>query len=602
MLLGRDELTILRGSKFYGTWQWINSITGDAEDFSGLTATVKIKNIHEDFADIKNTYEVGTATVEPLDIDSNAFKGRVDISLSKTDTLNFAIPESEEDRYGESDFYSILSITLSTGEVILQAKVRVVESLESEILNFLLDNRGEAIIIAGKLDNILLRNDEFISTRDNLIDIVIPTAIQTYNDNHLAKLDTYNLNHTEKLQIINDLAVLVSQDKILVSQDKDAVNLMKQDIQSNTDNVASMKSAIEAMLDNFDDRFLGLKDANPTLDNDGNELVIGAIYYNNIAKELRFYNGVSWDSPVAAAQTYALQASQYASDALASKNAAKTSEDNAKLSEQNAQLLASQVANNYEPKNVNIQNHISNSSNPHEVTKEQLGLENVDNTADSEKNVATAQNTLKLDGKTLEELKSIFFPRGIISKWYGAIATIPSGWALCDGTNGTPDLRDKFIVGASTDIEGASNTSITGSNTRTGGSKDAIVVSHTHTQAAHAHSQVAHTHGDYGHAHSAWTDGQGNHAHTTQGHVSINKFFYSGGGGTDGIGIPYSAGAWTSESGHHAHNVGIAAGYANLATATPAIHEATPTINNTGSSGANANLPPYFALAYIMKG
>jgi hypothetical protein len=39
-------------------------------------------------------------------------------------------------------------------------------------------------------------------------------------------------------------------------------------------------------------------------------------------------------------------------------------------------------------------------------------------------------------------------PRGIIVMWSGRIADIPSGWALCDGTNGTPNLRDKFIVGA----------------------------------------------------------------------------------------------------------------------------------------------------------
>jgi len=40
-------------------------------------------------------------------------------------------------------------------------------------------------------------------------------------------------------------------------------------------------------------------------------------------------------------------------------------------------------------------------------------------------------------------------PRGVIVMWSGTIATIPSGWALCDGTNSTPDLRDKFIYGAS---------------------------------------------------------------------------------------------------------------------------------------------------------
>ena len=36
-------------------------------------------------------------------------------------------------------------------------------------------------------------------------------------------------------------------------------------------------------------------------------------------------------------------------------------------------------------------------------------------------------------------------PRGVIVMWSGSIADIPQGWALCDGTNGTPDLRDRFI-------------------------------------------------------------------------------------------------------------------------------------------------------------
>ena len=39
-------------------------------------------------------------------------------------------------------------------------------------------------------------------------------------------------------------------------------------------------------------------------------------------------------------------------------------------------------------------------------------------------------------------------PRGVIVMWSGSIADIPQGWALCDGTNGTPDLRDRFVVGA----------------------------------------------------------------------------------------------------------------------------------------------------------
>ena len=39
-------------------------------------------------------------------------------------------------------------------------------------------------------------------------------------------------------------------------------------------------------------------------------------------------------------------------------------------------------------------------------------------------------------------------PSGVIVMWHGLIANIPAGWALCDGTNGTPDLRSKFVKGA----------------------------------------------------------------------------------------------------------------------------------------------------------
>lgn len=40
--------------------------------------------------------------------------------------------------------------------------------------------------------------------------------------------------------------------------------------------------------------------------------------------------------------------------------------------------------------------------------------------------------------------------KGIIVLWGGAIVDIPAGWALCDGLNGRPDLRDRFVIGAGT--------------------------------------------------------------------------------------------------------------------------------------------------------
>jgi len=71
----------------------------------------------------------------------------------------------------------------------------------------------------------------------------------------------------------------------------------------------------------------------------------------------------------------------------------------------------------------------------------------------------------KVGGKTASEL----IPTGVIVMWSGTIATIPSGWALCDGTNGTPDLRDRFIVGARQDDSGVAKTNVKGTLLQTGG-------------------------------------------------------------------------------------------------------------------------------------
>lgn len=138
------------------------------------------------------------------------------------------------------------------------------------------------------------------------------------------------------------------------------------------------------------------------------------------------------------------------------------------------------------------------------------------------------------------------FPSGVILLWSGSVASIPSGWYLCNGSNGTPDLRNKFVVGA------GSTYSVGG----TGGSADAIVVSHTHT----ATSSVS----DPG------------HNHTTTGSV-VNTAYNSSNG------TSYSPNNTTTTS-----------------TSTTGITVST-TVASSGSSGTGANLPPYYALAYIMK-
>lgn len=137
------------------------------------------------------------------------------------------------------------------------------------------------------------------------------------------------------------------------------------------------------------------------------------------------------------------------------------------------------------------------------------------------------------------------FVAGMIMLWSGSSASIPSGWVLCDGTNSTPDLRNRFVVGAgSTYSVGA-----------TGGSADAVVVSHTHT----ATSTVT----DPGHSHSYY--------HKTGSSPNVSGHQYVDQDGTLQTG-----------------------------TSTTGITVAT-TNSTTGVSGTNANLPPYYALCYIMK-
>lgn len=101
--------------------------------------------------------------------------------------------------------------------------------------------------------------------------------------------------------------------------------------------------------------------------------------------------------------------------------------------------------------------------------------------------LATITTAGKLDGSAMTNLSNIpsgagiipaanVFPSGgFVAMWSGLVAAIPTGWQLCDGTNGTSDLRDKFIVCTAA----AANPGAVSGN--------AYVMPHTHPQVAHQH-------------------------------------------------------------------------------------------------------------------
>lgn len=135
-------------------------------------------------------------------------------------------------------------------------------------------------------------------------------------------------------------------------------------------------------------------------------------------------------------------------------------------------------------------------------------------------------------------------PSGGIIMWKGSIATIPSGWVLCNGSNSTPDLRNLFIVGADADVGGVAKSTVSGSAAQTGGA-----ATHTHTEGSLVVPDIR--------------------AGSTRG-ASVPF-------ATETYGVDDNSGGSDSDT-HRLQNVSV-----------------------TGTVAAGSSLAPYYALAYIMK-
>jgi microcystin-dependent protein len=203
---------------------------------------------------------------------------------------------------------------------------------------------------------------------------------------------------------------------------------------------------------------------------------------------------------------------------------------------------------------------------------------------------------------------------GVIVMWSGSIATIPTGWVLCNGSNSTPDLRNRFIVGAgstySVDATGGSATSTLTSNElpahthslSASGTTSGQSAGHTHTfsgttsgqSATHSHSASV---SDPGHTHASPKNAAPNGGGAgicMAGAASGNSPGYDTLSNTTGISVTNGnadadhthtySGTTSGVSGDHTHTVTV-----------------TGTSGSTGSGASFTNLPPYYALAFIMK-
>ncbi len=146
-------------------------------------------------------------------------------------------------------------------------------------------------------------------------------------------------------------------------------------------------------------------------------------------------------------------------------------------------------------------------------------------------------------------------PAGLICMWSGSSSNIPNGWTLCNGSNNTPDLRDKFVLGAG-------NNYTVGA---TGGKKEVTLT--VAQMPSHNHDIKEHSH-----------------------YVQNYTFRGSGGSGGQGIVLEYIKGtSWGDEwisVGDRVRAGGIIG---------------TPTTSSVGNGQSHNNMPPYYALCFIMK-
>lgn len=186
------------------------------------------------------------------------------------------------------------------------------------------------------------------------------------------------------------------------------------------------------------------------------------------------------------------------------------------------------------------------------------------------------------DAITGAQARALAYKVGEVKMWHGAVANIAAtwgpGWQLADGTNGTADLREKFVYAAG---------STTAVNT-TGGSKSITVANMPNH--AHGVTDAGHVHGvtDPGHVHGVTDPGHNHNA------SSGTNFIAAGGGGVVNFGgsslaIQAAASTTTALTG-----IGINTGFTGVSIQT---HTTGVTINANGSG--TDYMPPYYALCFI---
>lgn len=168
-----------------------------------------------------------------------------------------------------------------------------------------------------------------------------------------------------------------------------------------------------------------------------------------------------------------------------------------------------------------------------------------------------------------------YVPVGGIIMWSGSLGSLPANWHLCDGTSGTTDLRDRFIVAAGSSYSVGGN----------GGS---------------ATANLEHDHG------GTTSKSSGAHQHlqpdTNAGGIHLHQITSSGVSATTSAKADLAGGSSGIEDHTHVFNSDTESAHTHTknATASDGAHTHTIGVSNELSS-SQSMMPPYYALAFIQR-
>lgn len=222
----------------------------------------------------------------------------------------------------------------------------------------------------------------------------------------------------------------------------------------------------------------------------------------------------------------------------------------------------------------------------------------------------------------VDSLLAARLPAGMITMWSGSISTVPAGWALCNGSNGTPDLRNRFVVGAGStysvgDTGGSNSVTLTTAQMPSHNHGGSVGSGGQHNHGGSTGNSSPSTNSSGSHSHSGSTNSTGSHAHNIERHgqagsgsvTRLNSDSISNDNSSQGSWSSFSTALRTASAGSHSHSLSINSGGSHSHTvnshshsiSNSGTHTHSLTINSTGGGNSHENRPPYFAIAYIMK-